>query len=74
MPDALTATPFAPPVPLQGWGLRLEPLSLAHTAGLQPHRDLGCARIQCVVQQLAHDGSRTLNDFARSDLTDQLVR
>ena len=35
MPDALTATPFAPPVPLQGWGLRLEPLSLAHTAGLQ---------------------------------------
>ena len=46
----------------------------AHTAGLQPHRDLGCARIQCVVQQLAHDGSRTLNDFARSDLTDQLVR
>lgn len=36
MSDALTATTtFAPPVPLQGWGLRLEPLSLAHTAGLQ---------------------------------------
>jgi len=26
---------FAAPVQLQGWGLRLEPLTLAHTAGLQ---------------------------------------
>lgn len=29
------STPFAPPVQLQGWGLRLEPLALTHAAGLQ---------------------------------------
>lgn len=35
MPDSPLSAPFAPPVILQGWGIRLEPLSLAHTAGLQ---------------------------------------
>ena len=29
------ATHFVPPVTLQGWGVRLEPLGHAHTAGLQ---------------------------------------
>ena len=45
----------------------------AHTSGLQPHGDLGCARVQRIVQQLAHDGRRTLDDLARGDLTDQFV-
>lgn len=35
MPDSPLSAPFAPLVILQGWGIRLEPLSLAHTAGLQ---------------------------------------
>lgn len=33
MPDAMPA--FVAPVQLQGWGVRLQPLTLAHTAGLQ---------------------------------------
>ena len=33
MPDL--RTPFVPPVRLQGWGVRLEPLGMEHTAGLQ---------------------------------------
>ncbi|MGE8397753.1 MAG: GNAT family N-acetyltransferase [Comamonas sp.] len=35
MPDSHTNATFAPPVTLQGWGIRLEPLTLAHTSGLQ---------------------------------------
>lgn len=35
MPDSHAPAPFAPPVTLHGWGIRLEPLTLAHTAGLQ---------------------------------------
>lgn len=33
MPDAMPA--FVAPVQLQGWGVRLQPLTLAHTAGMQ---------------------------------------
>lgn len=35
MPDSHANGLFAPPATLQGWGVRLEPLTLAHTNGLQ---------------------------------------
>lgn len=35
MPDALPATTYSAACLLQGWGVRLEPLSLTHHAGLQ---------------------------------------
>lgn len=34
MPDTAVNAPFVPPISLQGWGIRLEPLRLEHAAGL----------------------------------------
>ena len=45
----------------------------AHAAGQQAQGDLGGARVQGVVHQLAHDRGGPLHDFAGGDLTDQLV-
>jgi hypothetical protein len=44
-----------------------------HAAGQQPHRDLGGAGVQRVVDQLAHHRRGPLHHLAGGDLADQLV-
>ncbi len=39
----------------------------------QPHLDAAGARIHGVFHKLLHDGGRTVNDFARRNLADELV-
>jgi hypothetical protein len=45
----------------------------AHTAGRQAHDDRRRTRVDRVVDQLAHDRRRALDDLARGDLVDQFV-
>ena len=44
-----------------------------HAAGRQSHRDLRRARVERVVEQLAHHRGRAFDHLARGDLADQLV-
>jgi len=46
---------------------------LRHAAGCQAHGDVQCARIECVIDELAHHRGGALDHLAGRDLAHQLV-